>query len=90
MIPYNAQMKAYTELGMKNEKPIIKLWMMNKPRGYICSHKDERKRPTIYSLIPPQFSVFGSIMSVGRLDYNSEGLILLTNDVTVKNLLENP
>ena len=60
---------------------------MNKPRGYICTHNDEKKRPTIYSLVPPFFNQYGHIMSVGRLDYNSEGLLLLTNDPVLKNLL---
>jgi len=64
--------------------------MINKPRGYICSHNDPQKRPTVYSLLPPIFKTLGHIISVGRLDYNSEGLLLLTNDVKLKNLLENP
>ncbi len=61
--------------------------MINKPRGYICSHSDPQKRPTVYSLLPPVFKGYGHIVSVGRLDYNSEGLLLLTNDVKLKNLL---
>jgi 23S rRNA pseudouridine2605 synthase len=64
--------------------------MMNKPRGYICTRYDKEKRPTVYSLLPPEFKNWGHIMSVGRLDYNSEGLLLLTNDPQLKNLLENP
>lgn len=50
---------------------------LNKPKGYICSANDEKGRKTIYSLIP---DAFGRLFSVGRLDYNTEGLILLTND----------
>ena len=50
---------------------------LNKPRGMVCSRKDERERPTIYDLLP---SEWGHLHSVGRLDYNSEGLIFLTND----------
>ena len=50
---------------------------LNKPRGLVCSRKDEFDRPTIYELLPKEW---GHLHSVGRLDYSSEGLILLTND----------
>jgi 23S rRNA pseudouridine2605 synthase len=72
------------------QKPITKLWMINKPRGYICTHRDPQKRKTVYELFPSTFSRFGHLMTVGRLDFNSEGLLLVTNDNTLKGLLENP
>jgi 23S rRNA pseudouridine2605 synthase len=50
---------------------------LHKPVSCVCSHNDEFGRPTIYQLLPPEWSVANS---VGRLDYNSEGLIFLTND----------
>ena len=50
---------------------------LHKPVGCVCSHKDELGRPTIYQLLPEEWNVASS---VGRLDYNSEGLIFLTND----------
>jgi len=50
---------------------------LNKPRGCVCSRKDEFNRPTIYNLLPREWS---SVYSVGRLDYDTEGLIFLTND----------
>lgn len=50
---------------------------LNKPVGCVCSRKDELNRPTIYELLPPEWD---TVQSVGRLDYNSEGLIFLTND----------
>ena len=50
---------------------------LNKPRGLVCSRKDEFDRPTIYELLPAEW---GHLHSVGRLDYNSEGLLFLTND----------
>ena len=53
LIPDNASMKAFTPSGIKLEKPITKLWMLNKPRGYICTHHDPQNRPTIYSILPP-------------------------------------
>jgi len=50
---------------------------LNKPPGLVCSRNDEFDRPTIYDLLPKEWS---HLHSVGRLDYNSEGLIFLTND----------
>jgi 23S rRNA pseudouridine2605 synthase len=50
---------------------------LNKPPGCVCSHKDEHDRPTVYDLLPKEWQI---THSVGRLDFNSEGLIFLTND----------
>jgi 23S rRNA pseudouridine2605 synthase len=50
---------------------------LNKPVKCVCSHKDELGRPTIYELLPREWQ---GVSSVGRLDFNSEGLIFLTND----------
>ena len=50
---------------------------LNKPRGLVCSRRDELGRATIYELLPKEW---GHLHSVGRLDFNSEGLIFLTND----------
>jgi 23S rRNA pseudouridine2605 synthase len=50
---------------------------VNKPRGLVCSRSDEFKRPTVYELLPKEW---GHLHPVGRLDFNSEGLLFLTND----------
>jgi len=50
---------------------------LHKPKGVVCSRQDERGRPTIYDLLPREWS---HLHSVGRLDYATEGLIFLTND----------
>jgi pseudouridine synthase len=50
---------------------------LNKPPGCVCSRQDEHDRPTIYDLLPKEWQI---VHSVGRLDFNSEGLIFLTND----------
>ena len=50
---------------------------LNKPRGCVCSRKDEHDRPTVYELLPKEWQ---SVYSVGRLDFASEGLLFLTND----------
>ncbi len=52
-------------------------YIMNKPKGYICSAKDEKGRKTVLDLMPPTSS---RVFPVGRLDYDSEGLLILTND----------
>ena len=51
-------------------------YKLNKPKGYICSNSDEKGRKTIFSLLPSNKRLF----SIGRLDYNTEGLIIATND----------
>ncbi|MCW5554695.1 MAG: rRNA pseudouridine synthase [Verrucomicrobiae bacterium] len=50
---------------------------LHKPRGRVCSRKDEHGRPTVYELLPKEWR---SVYSVGRLDYATEGLLFLTND----------
>lgn len=50
---------------------------LHKPRGYVCSRKDELGRKTVYDLLPKEWT---GVYSVGRLDYASEGLLFLTND----------
>jgi 23S rRNA pseudouridine2605 synthase len=50
--------------------------VFNKPAGYVCSQSDERGRPTIYDLLPGKFR---NLHHVGRLDMESEGLLVLTN-----------
>lgn len=65
----------------------IRLWKFHKPVGYITSHKDPQHRPTLFSLLPPDFP---RVISVGRLDMDSQGLILLTNNGEIAHKLENP
>ena len=59
---------------------------MNKPKGYACTASDERGRKTIFDLIDSDVRLF----NVGRLDYDTEGLILLTNDGDFANLVTHP
>ncbi|CAN5289309.1 pseudouridine synthase [soil metagenome] len=60
---------------------------LHKPRGYVTSRTDAFGRPTIYALLPPRFH---SLFHVGRLDRNSEGLLLLSNDGETANRLLHP
>ena len=59
---------------------------LNKPKGYACTASDEKGRKTIFNLVDSKVRLF----SVGRLDYNTEGLILLTNDGEFANLVMHP
>ena len=94
--------KIITELGAKatrnqkiciDGKPVIfdaqKIYiLLNKPRGYVSTVKDERGRKTILELLGENFKE--RVYPVGRLDLNSEGLILLTNDGDLTNALIHP
>ena len=64
-----------------------RLWLYHKPTGLVTSHKDEKGRATIFDDLPSELP---RVMSVGRLDLNSEGLLLLTNDGGIKRKLELP
>ena len=64
-----------------------RLWRYHKPPGLITSHRDPQGRPTVFEKVAEQL---GYVVSVGRLDFNSEGLLLLTNDGTLARELEHP
>ena len=64
-----------------------RLYLYHKPAGLVTSHKDERGRKTVFDALPKDL---GRVVSVGRLDLNSEGLLLLTNDGGLARYLELP
>jgi 23S rRNA pseudouridine2605 synthase len=64
-----------------------RLFRYHKPRGLVVTHKDPEGRPTVFEKMPPGLP---RVISVGRLDYNSEGLLLLTNDGELARRLELP
>jgi 23S rRNA pseudouridine2605 synthase len=64
-----------------------RLFLYHKPRGLMTSHADPRGRPTIFQHLPKDLP---RLISVGRLDFNTEGLILLTNDGALARILELP
>ena len=64
-----------------------RLWLYHKPTGLVSTSSDEKGRATIYDDLPEDMP---RVMSVGRLDLNSEGLLLLTNDGGIKRHLELP
>ncbi len=70
-----------------NQSISTTLYQLHKPRGYLSSSKDAMGRKTIFDLIEGELS---HLMIIGRLDYNSEGLMILTNNGELKRHLELP
>jgi 23S rRNA pseudouridine2605 synthase len=64
-----------------------RLWRYHKPKGLVTTHRDEHGRPTVFAALPAGLP---RLLSVGRLDLNSEGLLLLTNDGALTRQLELP
>jgi 23S rRNA pseudouridine2605 synthase len=64
-----------------------RLWLYHKPQGLVTTTSDEKGRETVFDTLPEGMP---RVMSVGRLDLNSEGLLLLTNDGGLKRRLELP
>lgn len=71
---------------LAEEEP-VRLWRYHKPVGLVTSDRDEKGRTTIYDKLPEGMP---RVMSIGRLDIASEGLLLLTNDGALKRRLELP
>ena len=64
-----------------------RVWRYHKPVGLVTTHKDPQGRPTVFEALPPGLP---RVISIGRLDLNSEGLLLLTNDGALARALELP
>ncbi len=72
--------------GKGLEKSIKEYYLLYKPRGTISSTKDEKNRKTVVDLIPTKTKIY----PVGRLDYDTTGVLLLTNDGEFANILMHP
>ncbi len=64
-----------------------RIWLYHKPLGLVTTERDEKGRDTVFDALPDDMP---RVMSVGRLDINSEGLLLLTNDGELKRRMELP
>ena len=70
-----------------NAAPSLVYYVMNKPKGVVCTMSDDRGRKTVADLLPEGI---GRVFPVGRLDYDTEGLLILTNDGNLSNALTHP
>jgi 23S rRNA pseudouridine2605 synthase len=68
-------------------KERTRLWLYHKPKGLVTTHYDPEGRATVFARLPPDMP---RVISVGRLDINTEGLLLLTNDGGLARVLELP
>lgn len=78
------------EVFVNGNKVVLKkneYYLLNKPKGYICSVSDEKGRKTVMDLMPQNV---GRIYPVGRLDYDSEGLLIMTTDGELAQKLTHP
>ena len=92
--------KIFTEFFIKNnlikkievagkiiKKSKTKVWLFNKPPGYVSSNKEQKDQKSLFRLIPKEIP---RVVSVGRLDIKSQGLLLLTTNPSFSTFLENP
>ncbi len=82
-----AQDKIFVDGKLLPEKEQTRLFLYHKPPGLVTTHKDERDRDTVFGHLPRDMP---RVVSVGRLDLNTEGLLLLTNDGELARFLELP
>ena len=75
------------DVKIDNKLPKVKLFLFHKPRGCVTTNSDPEGRPTVFDYIPKSL---GRLMTVGRLDYETEGLLLLTNRGDMARELELP
>ncbi len=75
----------------KEIKPVTRnvVLMMNKPRGFLCTNDDSHGGHTVFEMVPPEYKTI-RLFCVGRLDKDSEGLLLLTNDGALANKVMHP
>ncbi|MGC8525278.1 MAG: pseudouridine synthase [Acidibrevibacterium sp.] len=91
-VSHPATFVAADDIVLVDGKPVAtpartRLWRYHKPSGLVTTHRDPEGRPTVFEKLPPALP---RVISVGRLDLTSEGLLLLTNDGALARLLELP
>ena len=74
-------------INLPAEKRVVLL--LNKPRGFLCSNKDPHHARTVFDLVPPEFAR-RKLFCVGRLDKDSEGMLLITDDGDIGNRIMHP
>ncbi len=84
--PEKDEVKVYGKIVLRDTKKIY--IALNKPKGYVVSKSDPQGRKTIFSLLPEELRT--KVWNVGRLDYDTEGLLILTNDGDLTQQLAHP
>ncbi len=84
--PEKDEVKVYGKPVLRSTEKIY--IALNKPKGYVVSKSDPNGRRTVFSLLPEE--IRGKVHNVGRLDYDTEGLLLLTNDGDLTQELSHP
>ena len=73
--------------GQRKTKTERRIFVLHKPRGVVTTHRDEKGRPTVFSLVE---ELGLHLIAVGRLDWATSGLLILTNDTKLANFLTDP
>lgn len=84
--PEKDVVKVYGKLVKPAEQKIY--LMLNKPKGYVVSKSDPKGKKTVFDLLPAE--IRGKVWNVGRLDYDTEGLLIMTNDGELTQQLAHP
>jgi pseudouridine synthase len=88
--PYKAKVRVFLQNGwleLPYRNPNRQIILFYKPRGYLCTHSDPFARPIVYSLLPLKYQ---KLRSAGRLDQDSEGLMVFSNDGYFLHSIANP
>jgi len=84
--PETDEVKVYGKIVKRAEKKIY--LALNKPKGYVVSKSDPRHRKTVFDMLPEELR--HKVWNVGRLDYDTEGLLIMTNDGDLTQELSHP
>jgi len=87
VVPEKARIEIDGKQPERTERIVL---LLHKTRGTLTTRSDERGRPTVFDLLPKEFSGFGNLHAVGRLDQATTGLLLLTNDTRLSSWLTDP
>lgn len=83
----NSQIKSIKVKNKSISRRTTRVWLFNKPVGFVSSNKEQFKQKSLFRLIPNNLP---RVVSAGRLDINSDGLMVLTNNPDLSNYLEKP
>ena len=83
----NSDIQTISVLEKELTKEKSRVWIFNKPVGYVSSNREQKNQISLFRLLP---SKIPRVVSIGRLDIKSEGLMILTNNPSVSDFFEKP